>query len=204
MRKYGKVVVALWMVVACVFSVVSCRKDQDTDKPTETLSYEGIVIADCVRLGAYEGLTVTLGDTDKGTAIWAAVQEGSEIVHYPEDAVAYYVAQAEARCKYYAKEHGVSEEEAMTALETSREQMETDAKRLVADDLIVRAVIADAGISLTEDEKTRLFDKYADKYVADFGYDREYVKENLSDLVYESMLYDKTTEYLILHNTFVD
>ena len=164
-----------------------------------------MAIDDCVRLGAYEGLTVTLGvaNADKGTAVWAAVREGCEILQYPEDAVAYYVAQAEARCTYYAKEHGVSEEEAMAALETSREQMEADAKRLVADDLCVLAVQRKAGIALTEDEKTRLFDKYADKYAADFGYDRKYVKEHLSELIYESMLYDKTTEYLILHNTFV-
>lgn len=200
MKKLLKIA-TLVLSVACMLSATGCREKQE-NTPSETLSYEGVVIADCVRLGAYEGLTVTPGDTDKGAAVWAAVREGSEIVHYPEDAVAYYVEQAEARCRYYAKEHGVSEEEAMIALETSREQIEADAKRLVADDLVVRAVIADAGISLTEDEKARLFDRYVDKYVANFGYDREYVKENLSDLVYESMLYDKTTEYLILHNTF--
>ncbi len=204
MKRIEKAVAALLLVAACAVSFASCRKDEDPT-PAETLSYDGIVIADCVRLGAYEGLTVTLSaaDADKGAAVWEAVRKGSEILQYPEDAVAYYVAQAEARCRYYAKEHGVSEEEAMVALETSHEQMETDARALVADDLIYRAVLADAGIGLTEDEKTRLFDKYADKYVADFGYDRDYVKENLADLVYDSMLYDKTTEYLILKNTFV-
>ena len=83
-------------------------------------------------------------------------------------------------------------------------QIVREGKALVANDLCVLAVQADAGIVLTEDEKTRLLDKYAEKYASNFGYDREYVKKNLADLVYESMLYDKTTEYLILHNTFVD
>ncbi len=200
--KHAKKIAALLLMVACTLCVMGCRKKQ-SDKPTDTLSYEGISVTDCVRLGAYEGLAVTMGEhADKAEAVWAAVRNGSEILQYPEEAVAYYVAQEEARCRYYAKENGVDENEAMAALGTSREQMETDAKALVADDLIVLAVQADAGIVLTEDEKARLFDKYADKYVADFGYDREYVKENLSNLIYESMLYDKTTEYLILKNTF--
>ena len=202
--KFAKKIAALVLMATCALCIMGCKKSQK-DKPTETLSYEGVSIADCVRLGAYEGLIVTMAEgVDKAEAVWAAVRSGSEIVHYPEEAVAYYVAQEEARCRYYAKENGVDEKEAMAALGTSREQMETDAKRLVADDLIVLAVQADAEIELTEDEKARLFDKYADKYVADFGYDREYVKENLADLIYESMLYDKTTEYLILNNTFVE
>ena len=82
--------------------------------------------------------------------------------------------------------------------------MTQEAKALVAMDLIVLAVQKDAKIALTEDEKARLFDKYAEKYVQDFGYDLEYVKENLSDFIYNSMLYDKTTEYLILKNTFIN
>ena len=197
-------IAALLLVAVCMLTVMGCRKEH-IEKPSEVLSYEGVVLADCVRLGAYEGLTVTLSstDADRGEAVWEAVRGASEILQYPEDAVAYYVAQAEARCRYYAKENRVSEEEAMVALQTSHEQIAADAKRRVADDLIVLAVQADAGIVLTEDEKARLFDKYADKYVADFGYDREYVGENLAEVVYESMLYDKTTEYLILHNTFV-
>ena len=198
-------IVATFLLLASMVSVAGCRADQTDEKPSETLSYEGVVLSDCVRLGAYEGLTVTLSssDADRGEAVWEAVRSGCEVLQYPEAAVAYYVAQAEARCRYYAKENDVDEEAAMAALGTSRDEIAADAKRRVAEDLIVLAVQADAGISLTEDEKTRLFDKYADKYVADFGYDREYVKENLADLVYESMLYDKTTEYLILKNTFV-
>ena len=204
MKNFLKIVAA-FLLLASMVALVGCRVDKTDEKPSERLSYDDVVLADCVRLGAYEGLTVMLSsqDADRGEAVWEAVRNGSEILQYPEDAVAYYVAQAEARCRYYATENGVDEAAAMAALGTSREEMAADAKRLVAEDLIVLAVQADAGIVLTEDEKTRLFDKYVDKYVADFGYDRAYVAENLADLVYESMLYDKTTEYLILKNTFV-
>ena len=199
--KYAKKISAVLLAAACLLCV-GCKKNVD-EKPDVTLSYENVTLFECVRLGAYEGLTVTVAaDTDKAIAVWAAVRSNSEILQYPEEAVAYYVAQAEARCRYYAEEHGVDENEAMVALGTSRAQMESEARSLVADDLIVLAVQKDAGIVLTEDEKARLFDKYADKYVADFGYDREYVKENLSDLIYESMLYDKTAEKLITMNSF--
>ena len=202
--KKGLRVVALSLIAACALCAVGCKKDPATTRG-ETLSYEGISLSECVRLGAYEGLTVTLtADTDKESAVWSAVRNGSEILSYPEDAVAYYIAQTEARYGYYAEKNGVSKKEAMEAVGMTEEKIEAEAKALVADDLIVRAVQADAGIALTEDEKTRLFDKYANKYVQDFGYDREYVKENLSELIYESMLYDKTTEYLILKNTFVN
>lgn len=195
---------ALLLAAVCLLPFAGCR-EKEAERPSATLSYEGVAIDECIRLGEYENLTVTLtsADADKGAAVWEAVLLGCEIMQYPEEAVAYYVAQEEARCLYYAKQEKVSEEEAMIALGTSREQMEADAHRLVALDLCERAVQAKAGIALTDDEKTRLFDRYADKYVSDFGYDRDYVKENLSDLVYASMLYDKTTEYLILHNTFV-
>lgn len=193
---------ALSLIALCALYASGCQK-KPAGTPSKAFSYEGVNLSECVRLGAYKGLTVTLiPNGDKGESVWDAVRNGSEILSYPEEAVAYYIAQAEARCRYYAEQNKVSEEEAMIALETSREEIEAEAKLLVANDLIVRAVQADAGIVLTEDEKTRLFDKYADKYVADLGYDREYVNENLSDLIYESMLYDKTTEYLILKNTF--
>ena len=56
--------------------------------------------------------------------------------------------------------------------------------------------------ALTDEEKEVHFDRYVDKYVSDWGYDRDYVAKNLADLVYDSMLYDKTTEYLIVNNDF--
>ena len=46
-------------------------------------------------------------------------------------------------------------------------------------------------------------EKAAQKIAADYGYTEDYVAENLTDLIYETMLYDKTMEYLIVNNTFV-
>ena len=199
MNRLTKIAASL-LALACMLGIIGCQK-----KKSDALSYEDILVTDHVRLGAYEGLTISLTETsDKGTAIWETILANSEILSYPEEAVAYYVAQAEERYHYYAEKNGVSVKEAMEAVGMDEEAMTQEAKALVAMDLIVLAVQKDAKIALTEDEKARLFDKYAEKYVQDFGYDLEYVKENLSDFIYNSMLYDKTTEYLILKNTFIN
>ena len=48
-----------------------------------------------------------------------------------------------------------------------------------------------------------MFDRYANQYAESYGYEVDYVAEHLSHLVHDSMLYDKTMEYLILHNRFI-
>lgn len=199
-RSVGKYI-AFFLALTCLLFAAACGKKEEAGG----LSYDGIKIEDCVRLGEYRGLSITLDgeDADRGSAVWQAVLERAEILDYPESAVSYYTEQSEARCRYYAKENRVSYEEAMTALGLSEEKISEDARRLVANDLIFRAVVLDAGITLTEDDKTRYFDKYVDKYVENWGYERDYVKNELADLVYDSMLYDKTTEYLIRNNSFL-
>jgi len=78
-----------------------------------------------------------------------------------------------------------------------------EAKALVASDLLGIAIRKSAGIILTDDEKDKLFNKYAEKYAYDWGYNLAYVKDSLKEEVFELMLYDKTSEYLVKNNTFV-
>ena len=54
MRRALKIVASLLVTVG-VLGMLGCRKHHEP-----TLSYETIVITECVRLGAYEGLTVAL------------------------------------------------------------------------------------------------------------------------------------------------
>ena len=61
----------------------------------------------------------------------------------------------------------------------------------------------DAGIEVTEKDKERLFDRYVEKFVADYGYDRAYVENEMRELIFDTMLYDKTMEYLTLNNTVI-
>ena len=77
-----------------------------------------------------------------------------------------------------------------------------DAKSLVKKDLIFELIRKKEGITLTDEEKNAFFDKYVKKYAESYKYSEEYVRAELSELVYDSMLYDKTVEFLIIHNSF--
>ena len=83
-----------------------------------------------------------------------------------------------------------------------RDSASAEAKEMAIDDVIYELVRRAENITLSEEEKESLFDKYVDKYVEDYGYTKSYVKKNMSELIYDSMLYDKTTEFLIKNNDF--
>ena len=65
------------------------------------------------------------------------------------------------------------------------------------------ALVKAEGISLSDDEKKNNFDRYVEKFVNDYGYGEEYVRENMSEQIYQTMLFDKTLERLITLNKFV-
>ena len=79
-----------------------------------------------------------------------------------------------------------------------------EAKALTKSDLVYSAIVKLENISISESEKERLFDKYVEKYVSVYGYNAEYVKKNMADEIYDSMLYDKTTEFLIKNNNLIE
>jgi ABC-type multidrug transport system fused ATPase/permease subunit len=84
----------------------------------------------------------------------------------------------------------------------SEDEIRAEAERMAVDDLLFELVKRTENISLSDNDKTEHFDRYVKKYVEDYGYDEEYVRKNLSSEVYDSMLYDKTTEFLIAYNYF--
>ena len=61
-------------------------------------------------------------------------------------------------------------------------------------------IIRDANISLTDGEKAAHTDKYAQRLTAVYGGDREYIKANMPERIYDAMLNDKVMEYLLLNN----
>ena len=196
---------ALLLVLSFLLTAVGCKgDDSDADKTSHALEYEGVNVTECVRIGQYKDLTVRVNEGETNAeAIWRVIYESSEVLAYPETQVEYYASQSRARCEYYASIHSVSYEDALAALGYTEDSLISEAKTLVGEDLIGMALRADAGISITEEEKERLFDRYVEKYAYDWGYNAAYVKENLSEQVLDSMLYDKTTEYLLKNNDFV-
>jgi hypothetical protein len=153
-----------------------------------------------VLLGKYTGLDVKVGSLSKDEAVWKAVKEKATVRSYPEQQVLYYISQIEAQYKYYAEQADMSYDEMLREVGATEKTIRTQAESLAIDDVIYELVRRDANITLGESEKQSLFDKYVEKYVSDYGYTEQYVKENMSELIYDSMLYDKTTEYLIKNN----
>ena len=161
-------------------------------------------IGSAVRLSAYTGMAIELktADAPKGEAVWQAVLTEAEILSYPEEQVSYYAEQTRAGYRYLAQRDGLTYEELLASLGVTEERILEEARQMVKGDLVYRYIVQDAGIALTEEEKATHFDRYAAKYVEDYGYTMEYVTEHLAEHVYDSMLYDKTMQYLIDRNTF--
>ena len=196
------VLLCVWMFTLLIVSCACGKQEEETvlDRPV----YDTEHISEYVRLDAYTELSVFLetADSSKSEAIRTLILERAEIVKYPEEALGYYAEQERQACRYYAKQNDLSYETAMEQLGLSEEKIQEKAKSMVKEDLVYEYIRADAGIALTEQEKNALFDRYASAFADQYGYVLSDVKESMAELVYESMLYDKTIEYLIVRNTF--
>lgn len=158
-----------------------------------------------IELGQYRNLTLTSKGTDnasRGSAVWNAVVESSRVIEYPEQQLMYYYSQSRARYRFYADKNNVTYEKLLEDLGITDEDIMNEAKALTKEDLVRHAILKTEGIELTEEEKDRLFGRYVDKFVTDYGYKEEYVRENLTDEIYDTMLEDKMLEALISWNTF--
>ena len=193
----------LCLVLLLSFGLVSCRKDSENSAESVTFDEENI--EEYVKPFAYTGLTVELSSADslRSEAVWRAVLDHAEILAYPEDLVAYYVEQGRDTYRYYAEENDWSYEQTLEFFSVTEEKILEEARQMVKGDLVYRYIVKNAEISLSDEEKTAQFDRYVQKFSEGYGYAEEYVVENMSELIYDSMLYDKTMEYLIVNNTFV-
>ncbi len=193
-------VFVLLLLLAASLCFGGCGKDGG--KELSAPDYRTLELGDYVRLGEYKNLTVDA--KDKGlapdVALWDTVVANAEIIKYPEAAISYYKKQAELRYKYHAEEGNMSYDELLSSLGITEADIENEAKKYVKSDLVRVAIIQAEGLHLTDDEKTRLFDKYAYKFSTTYGYTDEYVRENLADEIYDAMQYDKMMEFLLLNN----
>ena len=198
---HAALVVALCAVL--LLSLPSCGKDEETEKGG--ISYDEERLSEYVAPFSYTGLTVELSSADalKSDAVWNLILSRVEILSYPEDAVDYYAEQRRDTYRYYAEKNDWSYEQALEFFGVSEEDITKEAKEMVKGDLVYRYIVKDAGITLSEKEKSEQLDRYAKKYAEDYGYTEDYVIENMTDLIYDSMLYDKTMEYLIVNNMFI-
>lgn len=192
------------LALIMLISMFSCKKNGENEsvEPVDFAAMSDDELKSYAELGEYKLMTLKQGSSSKGEAVWAAVKENATVRDYPEQQVSYYVSQIEAQYAYYAEEAGISYKEMLREVGATDESIRSEAESMATDDVIYELVRRDADITLREDEKSKFFEKYVEKYVEDYGYSREYVVENMTDEIYDSMLYDKTTEFLIAYNYF--
>ena len=205
---------ALLLVCAFCLSVFAgCKEDDVTvddgtdngsDNTAPKLDYSQINIDEYVKSVSYKGLALTVkGEgASKEMAIWEELLGAAVIEKYPESAVKYYFAQTKDYYMFIANNDPEAYQLLLESRNMTEEDLVAEARALVKKDLVYLYIVEKEGIAITEDEKQSLFDKYVAAYVSEYGYSAEYVKANMSELIYDSMLYDKTLEFLILNNTF--
>ena len=204
MKKVIRRALVTSLALIMLISMFSCKKNGENEsvEPVDFAAMSDDELKSYAELGEYKLMTLKQGSSSKGEAVWAAVKENATVRSYPEQQVSYYVSQIKAQYAYYAEEAGISYKEMLREVGATDESIRAEAESMAIDDVIYELVRRDADITLRSDEKSKFFEKYVEKFVADYGYSREYVKENMQDEIYESMLYDKTTEFLITNNQF--
>ena len=192
------------LALIMLISMFSCKKNGENEsvEPVDFAAMSDDELKSYAELGEYKLMTLKQGSSSKGEVVWTAVKKNATVKDYPEQQVSYYVSQIKAQYAYYAEEAGISYKEMLREVGATDESIRSEAESMAADDVIYELVRRDADITLREDEKSKFFEKYVEKYVEDYGYSREYVVENMTDEIYDSMLYDKTTEFLIAYNYF--
>ncbi len=200
-----KKILILLIAVLLLLSLISCNKeDNDNVDYVEPPKYELTELSDAVDLPEYKELTVTQkAGEGRGDAVWRVVLEGSEIIKYPDSFLSYYKSQTLKKYKIMASDADMSYLDLLETLDMTESDVENEATELAKAELVMLALIEKEGIELTEDEKTRLFDRYAEKIAAEIGKDASYVKKNLANEIYDTMLRDKMIEFLITQNTFI-
>ncbi len=200
LTKGVSVLLALFMLL----SLFSCNKEEENEsaEPVDFAAMSDEELGSYISLGEYKGLKITLGGATKGEAAWAAAKKNATLKGYPEEQVEYYISQQRAQYAYYAEQAGIKYEEMLYEVGATEQSIKEAAEQMTFGDLVYHALLRAEGIELSEEEKSKFFERYVEKFVADYGYSREYVKNNMQDEIYESMLHDKATEFLITNNQF--
>lgn len=201
------------LMLATLVCISSCGDSSvegtDTVASSQTaelsrLDYGSINIQEYVGSVKYTGFDVVLeaSDTSREDALWELILDSAQILAYPENEVEYYFGQTKASYMYLVNGNEDDYRLLLESRGTDETKMREDAKKLVKKDLVYYYIVTAEGINVTDAEKQTLFERYVEEYVSAYGYRREYVIESMTDNIYESMLYDKTMEFLLMNNSF--
>lgn len=179
-----------------LLALVSCAEEEPTPKAVDFDLMSVEELSEYVVPGEYKGLYVEVGSADKKDAVWAAVGERCTVKAYPKEQVDYYAYQIKKEYEHVARQKGIKYEKYLSEVGVTEESIIKEAEDMVFDDLVYYAVQKTEGIVLTEKDKENYFDRYAEHY----GYKSEEITDEIRKEIYGVMLYEKTTEFLILNN----
>ena len=189
-------VVSALLVALTLFA--SCGKEESVEVSEFSLAE----LEECVEIAKYKDVTFEVSDKDKQSVIKEYLIGESKLKKLPDGAADYYFEQLKEQYEYHADEVGMKYDELLEELGLSEKDLKKEAEALVFEDMIFSIIQKKEQISVTDSDKEKYFDKYVTKYAEIHNYSEEQVRKNLEDEVYQTMLYDKTMEYLIISNTF--
>ena len=190
------------LLLFCIFLTAFSACANNEDVRVSDMSLEEL--EERVNICKYKDVEIKLGSKSRGEAILEYIEMNSSIKNYPSGTVDYYAEQLKAQYRYYAEQADMKYEEMLDQLYEDNFTIKAEAKALVKKDMILELIRKKEGIKLTDEEKSEFFDRYVKKYASEYQYSEEYVREELSDLVYDLMLNEKTVEFLIINNTFIE
>ena len=200
-------------ILLCVSVLfISCDKDNSKDRgvvaTTEKVTpmdISSIDVFEYISIGEYKGMTVEYKgtDTDKKDALWAAILDNTSVIKYPDQQVDYYYNQIKAQYIYIAQSNNDTYENVLEYVGVTEEGILAEARCMAVDDLVREAILELESIELTEVEKSDNYDVYVRTFTEMYGYTEEYVRNRLTEELYDTMLYDKMMEKLVLMNEFV-
>ena len=206
MRIIYRICASVLACVAVLTLLAGCKEGGDAE--TEQVTYSGMPEYDVANIEkyikpfSYTGLTVYRKNSETAAeALWAEVAASAEVISYPAEQLEYYVEQERAKYRYYASREDIAYDDLLESLGVTEESILDTARGFVKDDLVLAYIVYKAEISLSDEEKDTHMDKYAEKLSEVYGYESGYIKANMSEQVYDAMLYDKAMEYLLLNNT---
>jgi len=197
LRLLAAILSVMLLISLTLTALFSCKAKSEK---VDFLSLSADELEKYVDVGEYKSMSISLDGREKETAVWNAVLENADVLMYPEEHVAYYVEQIEEQYKHYADQANMRYKEMLKQLGESKESIEEQAKDLTKKDIVYSVIVKKESISVSDSEKTAFFEKYVERYAQIYSRDAEYVRNNMSEEIYSAMLYDKTTEFLIVSN----
>lgn len=140
------------------------------------------------------------------SSAWQTAVANSEVKAYPEKEIEDYTNELNDYYHQYAQTYGMEFEDVLETMDMTEAEFDEQAKKyaeaMVGDELVLYSIIKAEDIALTKKE----YEKGAQEYMELYGYETLEDLENAytKEIVYESILWDKTLDFLLDNAVLVD